>query len=87
VPNIPKGQKSFWTHQLALRGNAAQIEAQFSSFRESGNLDARSVHGLHQTYHRLRNHFGCTRREPLGEVGLVKCHFGLFGDSVSVGAR
>jgi hypothetical protein len=62
MPNIPKGQKSFWTHPLALRGNAAQVEAQFSLFRESGNLDTRLVHGLHRKYHRLRNFFGCTRR-------------------------
>jgi hypothetical protein len=25
------------------------------------NLNARSVHGLRRMYHRLRNHFGCTR--------------------------
>jgi hypothetical protein len=46
VSNIPKGQKSFCMHPMALRCNAAQVEAQFSLFRESGNLDARSVHGF-----------------------------------------
>jgi hypothetical protein len=33
----------------------AQLEARFSLFRDSANLDARSVHGLRRTYHRLRN--------------------------------
>jgi hypothetical protein len=34
------------------------IEARFGLFRDSANLDARSVHGLHGTFQRLRNHFG-----------------------------
>jgi hypothetical protein len=41
--------------------SVAQLEARFGRFRDSANLDARSVHGLRRTYHRLRNHFGCTR--------------------------
>jgi hypothetical protein len=35
VPNIPKGQKSIWMHPMALRDNVAQVQAQFSPFRES----------------------------------------------------
>jgi hypothetical protein len=35
----------------------AQVEARFLHFGDSANLDARWVHGLRQTYHRLRNHF------------------------------
>jgi hypothetical protein len=42
-------------------GDVAQLEAHFGLFRDSANLDARSMHGLRRTYHRLRNHFGCTR--------------------------
>jgi hypothetical protein len=42
-------------------GDVAQLEAHFGPFRDSANLDARSVHSLRRTYHRLRNHFGCTR--------------------------
>jgi hypothetical protein len=38
----------------------AQEEAHFSPFGDSANLDARLVQGLAQTYHGLRNHFGCS---------------------------
>jgi hypothetical protein len=30
-------------------------------FGDSANLDARKVHGLRRTCHRLKNNFGCTR--------------------------
>jgi hypothetical protein len=36
------------------------VETRFGPFRDSVNLDARNVHGLHQMYHRLINHFGRT---------------------------
>jgi hypothetical protein len=39
----------------------SQVEARFCPFGDSANLDARLVLGLCRTYHRLRNHFGCTR--------------------------
>jgi hypothetical protein len=45
----------------ALLGDEAQLEARFGPFRDSANLDARSVHGLRRTYHRLGNHFGRTQ--------------------------
>ena len=54
-------QKSFWTHQMVLLGNEAQVEAHFGPFGDSGNLDSRLVHGLRETYHRLRYRFGRTR--------------------------
>jgi hypothetical protein len=41
APNIPKAQKSFWTHQVVLLDDEAQVEARFSSFGDSVNLDAR----------------------------------------------
>jgi hypothetical protein len=31
---------------MVLLGDEAQLEARFSPFRDSANLDARSVHGL-----------------------------------------
>jgi hypothetical protein len=61
MPNVPYIQKSCWTHPMVLLGDEAQLEAHFGLFRDSANLDARSVHGLRQTYHTLRNHFGHTR--------------------------
>ena len=39
----------------------AQLEGHFGLFGDSANLDARSVHGLRRTYHRLRKHFRRTR--------------------------
>jgi hypothetical protein len=41
APNIPLANKSFWTHSVVLQGNEAQVEARFSSFGDSANLDAR----------------------------------------------
>ena len=34
-------QKSFWTHQMVLLGDEALVEACFSPFGDSANLDAR----------------------------------------------
>jgi hypothetical protein len=39
--NIPKGQKSFWTHPMELLGDEAQVEARFGLFRDSANLSTR----------------------------------------------
>ena len=39
----------------------AQEEAHFGPFGDSAKLDSRYEHSLRRTYHRLRNHFGCTR--------------------------
>jgi hypothetical protein len=41
---------------MELLGDEAQVEARFGLFGDSANLD--EVHGLRQTYHRLRNRFG-----------------------------
>jgi hypothetical protein len=46
---------------MVLLGDEAKVGAQISPFGDSANLDARLVHDLHQTYHKLRNHFGHTR--------------------------
>ena len=43
---------------MVLLGDEAEVEASFGLFGDSANLDARSVHGLRRTYHRLRNRFG-----------------------------
>ena len=44
-------------------GDEALVEARFSPFGDSANHDARLVHGLRRTYHRLENHFGRTPDE------------------------
>jgi hypothetical protein len=43
----------------------AQVEGRFSLFGDSANLDERYVHALRRMYNRIRNHFGCTRRNSL----------------------
>jgi hypothetical protein len=48
-------------HPMELLDDEAQVEAHFGPFGDVANLDARYVHGLRQTYHRLENHFKCTR--------------------------
>ena len=34
-------QTSFWTHQMVLLGDEAQVQAHFGLFRDSTSLDAR----------------------------------------------
>jgi hypothetical protein len=46
---------------MGLLGDEAQVEARFGPFGDSATLDARLVHGLRQTYRRLRNSIGGTR--------------------------
>jgi hypothetical protein len=46
---------------MVLLGDEAQVQARFGPFGDSANLDARQVHSLRQTYHRLKNHFGHTQ--------------------------
>jgi hypothetical protein len=41
APNVPYGQKSFWTLLMVLLGDKAQVEACFGPFGDSANLDAR----------------------------------------------
>jgi hypothetical protein len=68
-------------------GDGAQLEARFGPFIDTANLDARWVHDLHRTYHRLKKLFWTHPMELLSDVDHVESHFFLFGDSVSVGAR
>jgi hypothetical protein len=48
-------------HPMELLEDEAQVEARFGPFGDSANVDARYVHGLRRTYHRLRNYFRCTQ--------------------------
>jgi hypothetical protein len=60
VPNVPYARKSFWTDTMVLLRDVDEVEARFSLFGDSVNLDARWVHGLRGTCNSLRNHFGPT---------------------------
>jgi hypothetical protein len=46
---------------MVLLGDEAQMEARFGPFGDSVSFSGRLVHGLHQIFHSLRNHFGRTR--------------------------
>jgi hypothetical protein len=46
---------------MLLLGDEAQVEARFSTFADSTNLDAIKVSGLRQTYHRLGKRIERTR--------------------------
>jgi hypothetical protein len=50
---------------MILLGDEAQVEGRFSLFGDSANLDARQLHGLRRTFHRLKNRFGRTRWNSL----------------------
>jgi hypothetical protein len=50
---------------MVLLGREAQVEARFGAFGDSANLDARYLLGLHRSYHRFKNCFGCTRWNSL----------------------
>ena len=52
--DVPQSQKSFWRHSMVPLGDESQVEACFGPFGDGANLDARQVHGLCQTCHRLR---------------------------------
>jgi hypothetical protein len=45
---------------MVLLGDEAQVDARLGLVGDGANLDARQLHGLRQTYHRLKNHFGRT---------------------------
>jgi hypothetical protein len=46
---------------MVLLIDKAQAKAHFGPVGDSPNFDARWVHGLRLTYHRLKNYFGHTR--------------------------
>ena len=46
---------------IELLGDVGHVESRFSPFGDSVSVASRLVHGLHQTYHRLRNRFGHTQ--------------------------
>jgi hypothetical protein len=45
---------------MELRGDVGHVESHFGPFGYIVSVGVRQVHSLRQTYHRLKNHFGCT---------------------------
>jgi hypothetical protein len=68
-------------------GDEARVDAHFSPFGDSANLDARLVHGFTLNIPQAQKSFWTHPIEHLGDVGHVESHFGPFRDSVSIGAR
>jgi hypothetical protein len=46
---------------MVLLRDVGLVEGRIGPFGDNVNLNARSVHGLCRMYHRLGNHFECTR--------------------------
>jgi len=65
-------------------GDVGEVQARFSPFRYSVNLNARDVHCLSQTCNRFGSHFWAHQMELLGDVGQVEAHFVSFGYSVNL---
>jgi hypothetical protein len=51
-------------HPMVLLGDEAQVDTCFGLFGDSSNLDARLVHGLRGTYHRLKIALDTPDRTP-----------------------
>ena len=49
---------------MVLLGDEAQLEARFGPFGDSANLDARLLHGLRRTCHRLGNRLDAPNATP-----------------------
>jgi hypothetical protein len=45
---------------MELLGDLGYVESHFGLFGDGVSVGARSVYGLRQMYHWLRNRFGCT---------------------------
>ena len=46
---------------MELLGDTGNVESRFGPFGDGVSVGAKQVHGLRQTYYRLRNHFGHNR--------------------------
>ena len=71
---------------MELLGYVGLVESCFGPFGDSVSVSGRQVHGLRQTYHRLRHRFNVPM-VLLGDEAQVKARFGPFGDSANLDAR
>jgi hypothetical protein len=71
---------------MELLGDVSHAESHFFLFGDSVSVRARSVHGLHQTYHLLRKSFW-THPMVYLEVTRLKWKLNPFGDSANLDAR
>jgi hypothetical protein len=66
---------------MVLLGDEAQVDAHFSLFGDTANLDARLVHGFALNIPHAQKSFWAHPIEHLGDLGHVESHFGPFGES------
>jgi hypothetical protein len=71
---------------MVLLGDEPQVEACFGLFRDSVTL-TQDMCMVSSNIPKARKSFWTHPMELLFNVGHVESYFGLFGDSVSVGAR
>ena len=72
---------------MELLGDLGHVESHFFPFGDSVSVGARKVHGLRQTYHRLRKSFWTQPMVLVGDEAQVDACFSLFGDSANLDAR
>ena len=71
---------------MELLCDVGLVEYRFGPFEDIVSVIAREVHGLRQTYHRLRKSFWMHLMVLLGDKAEVEAHFGPFGDSANLDA-
>jgi hypothetical protein len=72
---------------MVLLGDDAQVDARFDPFGDSANIDTILVHGFVLNIPQAQKLFWTHPIEHQGDLGHVESHFGLFGESLSIGAR
>ena len=74
-------------HLMVLLGDVGEVEAHFSLFGDSVNLDVRLVHGLCQNAPQAQKSIWMHPMVLQRDVGQVEPRFSPFGDSVNLNAR
>jgi hypothetical protein len=72
---------------MVFLGDVGQVDARFSPFGDSANLNARLVHGFALNVPQAQRSLWTHPIEHLGDLGHEESHFDLFGESLSIGAR
>ena len=60
---------------MELLGDTGHVESRFDALVDGVSVSARQVHGLRQTYHRLRKSFWMHPMVLLGDEALVESRF------------
>jgi hypothetical protein len=87
APNVQLARKLFQTQTTELLSNVGHVKSCFGLIGDGVSICASEVQGLRQTYYRLNNRFGRTRRYT--EVTRHKWNIilVLFVDSANHDAR